>query len=87
MAAKTPTLGSFFGMSAKVRKDPNTLVDSALDMFKEAQVKMAEAEQQLNTQIADDQAEIEKLERQKAEAGEALVRAQRVRQRFEDLLA
>lgn len=78
---------SAFNINFKIRKDPAKLVDGALDMFKKAQEKMEQAEVELEKQIHDDQIEIDKLLKQQADSGAALTRAQRVRQRFADLLA
>lgn len=87
MTAKTPTLSSFFNISTKVRKDPNDVVSNALDLFEKAQVKLNEAEQELLTQVADDQAEIERLELTKALSNSALDKLSRVKARLSDLLA
>jgi len=75
------------GIGIKVRRKPSDLVDKALGLFRKAQEEMVAAEKELKDQIEESQVEIDRLELEKAESGAELVRAQRVRQRFEEFLS
>ena len=90
MKQQQSTFGSALaglGIGVKVRKDPTTLVDKALSMFRKAQDEMIAAEKELQNQIQENQVEIDRLLTEQAESGVELERASRVRHRFEELLS
>lgn len=84
MTAKTPTLGNIFSFNAKVRKDPNEIVNGALDLFTKAQAELEKGEAEITKQLQEDQLEIERLQAQKDRANEALGKLGRVKLRIQE---
>ncbi len=57
-----PRIGNILGLSFKVKRDHNQLVDDALDMFSKAEAKMESAIEQINSDIDSDRKEIADIE-------------------------
>lgn len=83
---KEPTLFQSL-MGAKARASHNAIASEALQGFMEAQEKMSTAIATINKDIADDEAEVSKLQRQIEESGKSLSHLERVSLRFKELLA
>jgi len=83
---KEPALSAIFGIDPK-RKTHSEILDNTLNVFEEAQHKLEDAFVELDKQIAEDQAEVERLQRELEGSRNSLSRIERIRGRFNDLLA
>lgn len=68
-------------------KTPDQLMNEALKGFEDAAAKMAEAQEAIDLQAAEHEAEIAKHQQKLAEAKESSSRLGRVAERFKELLA
>lgn len=74
-------------MGTKPRASHETLASEALQGFIQAQEKMNEAIATINSDIAQDEAEVAKLQRQIQESDKSKSHLERVSARFSELLA
>lgn len=74
-------------MGAKPRASHETLASEALQGFIQAQDKMNEAIATINSDIAQDEAEVAKLQSQIEQSGKSKSQLERVAARFSELLS
>ena len=85
---KEPSFFSGFGVGdSRKRKNHAEVASEALQAFVEAQNKMQSAISEIESDIADDQSEIEKLQRQVQSSSDSKAHLERVASRFNELLS
>ena len=74
------------GLGVKVRKDPTLIAEDALNLFEKAQSKITDAQNLIQKQIDEDDAEIRRLEEVKKKANGELSRLDRVAARIRSII-
>jgi len=78
---------NFLGLGTKKEKSPEELMTDALSVVLEAQSKLNEAQEAIQTQVKDHEAVIADRQAKVEAASQHLTRLERIKLRFEDLLA